>query len=81
MFTSCMVGATGRTFENEYPAAALLRTWVTGRSNLLLDEPLVALDALTRKKLQNWLLRVWQELGRTEMFITLDVEEVVYQNL
>jgi ABC-type nitrate/sulfonate/bicarbonate transport system ATPase subunit len=75
------------TFGNEYPSAlsggmrqraALLRTWLMGRSTLLLDEPFGALDALTRKELQNWLLMVWQEFGRTVMFITHDVEEAVY---
>lgn len=75
------------SFERDYPfalsggmrqRAALLRTWLTGCDTLLLDEPFGALDALTRKELQDWLLMVWQELGRTVMFITHDVEEAVY---
>ncbi|MBN2239827.1 MAG: ABC transporter ATP-binding protein [Dehalococcoidales bacterium] len=75
------------SFENEYPStlsggmrqrAALLRTWLTGRSTLLLDEPFGALDALTRKELRDWLLQVWSEFERTILFITHDVEEAVY---
>jgi ABC-type nitrate/sulfonate/bicarbonate transport system ATPase subunit len=56
----------------------LLRTWLTDCDTLLLDEPFGALDALTRKELQDWLLRVWDEYGRTVVFITHDVEEAVY---
>lgn len=75
------------SFERDYPSslsggmrqrAALLRTWLTDCDTLLLDEPFGALDALTRKELQDWLLRVWDEYGRTVVFITHDVEEAVY---
>ncbi len=74
-------------FEHDYPSslsggmrqrAALLRAWFTGCETLLLDEPFGALDALTRRELQDWLLTVWQEFDRTVVFITHDVEEAVY---
>ncbi len=74
-------------FENAYPdtlsggmrqRAALLRTFLTGRDVLLLDEPFGALDALTRRELQRWLLDVWQRFQKTILFITHDVEEAVF---
>jgi len=60
------------------PACALLRTFLTDRDVLLLDEPFGALDALTRRELQRWLLDVWPPLQKTILFITHDVEEAVF---
>lgn len=74
-------------FENAYPdtlsggmrqRAALLRTFLTDRDVLLLDEPFGALDALTRRELQHWLLEMWRRFDKTILFITHDVEEAVY---
>lgn len=58
--------------------AALLRTILTEQDVLLLDEPFGALDALTRRELQGWLLNVWQEYSKTIFFITHDVDEALY---
>jgi ABC-type nitrate/sulfonate/bicarbonate transport system ATPase subunit len=58
--------------------AALLRTFLAEGDLILLDEPFGALDALTRRELQDWLLSVWQQFGQTILFITHDVEEALY---
>jgi ABC-type nitrate/sulfonate/bicarbonate transport system ATPase subunit len=58
--------------------AALLRTVLTDQDTLLLDEPFGALDALTRRELQDWLLTLWGRFKQTVIFITHDVEEAVY---
>ena len=74
-------------FERRYPhelsggmrqRAALLRTYLLHRDVLLLDEPFGALDALTRRKLQLWLMSVWEEHRKTILFITHDVDEAVF---
>lgn len=60
--------------------AAFLRALLTGKEVLLLDEPFGALDALTKKEMQTWLLSIWQELDQTILFITHDLEEAVYMS-
>ena len=45
---------------------------------LLLDEPFSMLDSLTRFELQDILLRVWEESGRTVVMVTHDVDEALY---
>lgn len=57
--------------------AALLRTLLTGKDVLLLDEPFGALDAITRLQLQMTLIDIWQETRKTILFVTHDVEEAL----
>ena len=45
---------------------------------LLMDEPFGALDALTRLTLQDELLRLWQQLGKTIVFVTHSIDEALY---
>ena len=56
---------------------ALVRTLVTEPSIVLLDEPLGALDALTRQKMQLLLLDIWNKSGNMFFLITHDVEEAI----
>lgn len=58
--------------------AAFLRTYMTSSDIMLLDEPFGALDAITRSKMQNWLLKVIKDLNTTILFITHDIEEAIY---
>lgn len=58
--------------------AAFLRALLTGKDLLLLDEPFGALDAFTKREMQAWLLSIWQELNKTVLFITHDLEEACF---
>ena len=44
---------------------------------LLMDEPLAALDALTRRMMQREVLRIWQQTQKTIVFVTHDIDEAV----
>lgn len=74
-------------FRNDYPAqlsggmaqrVALVRSLVSDPTILLLDEPMSALDAFTRMKLQDEVLAIWQQRKPLFVMVTHDVDEAIY---
>ena len=70
--------------EKQWPAqlsggmrqrVALLRTHLMAGKMVLMDEPFSALDAITRKEMQEWLKRMVGELGLSVLLVTHDVDE------
>jgi NitT/TauT family transport system ATP-binding protein len=79
-----MVGLS--KFENSYPhelsggmkqRVAIARALANEPRILIMDEPFGALDALTRCKMQSYLLQIWKKVDVTILFITHDLDEAV----
>jgi len=74
-------------FKNRFPKdlsggmrqrVAIARVLALDSPIMLMDEPFGALDALTRRNLQDELLRLWAELKKTIIFVTHSIEEAIY---
>ena len=77
------------TFANAYPhhlsggmaqRVALGRALINHPKVLLLDEPLGALDAFTRMRMQDEVLRLWQARRTTMLLVTHDIDEAIYMS-
>jgi ABC-type nitrate/sulfonate/bicarbonate transport system ATPase subunit len=59
---------------------ALARAMINHPKVLLLDEPLGALDAFTRMKMQDEVLRIWRTHRTTMLLVTHDIDEAIYMS-
>jgi NitT/TauT family transport system ATP-binding protein len=57
---------------------AIVRALANEPRILIMDEPFGALDALTRCKMQGYLLQIWKKVDVTILFVTHDLDEAIY---
>lgn len=57
---------------------AIARALVNEPNSILMDEPFAALDVLSRHKLQNELIHIWEQETKTIIFVTHNVDEAVF---
>jgi len=79
-----LVGLEPKEFRDRYPAqlsggqqqrVGLARALAVDPKIMLMDEPFGAVDSITREKLQDELIRLHEETGKTFLFVTHDIEE------
>jgi NitT/TauT family transport system ATP-binding protein len=76
-----------RDFADRYPIqlsggmqrrAELARAMINDPKVMLMDEPFRGLDAMTRQLMQEYYLRLFEEIGRTNLFVTSELEEAIF---
>lgn len=73
-------------FASSYPSAlsggmrqraSFLRTYLDKKEVMLLDEPFASLDEITRMRMHEWLMEIWQKFRRSIIFVTHNIDEAI----
>src|SRR5437868_9045009 len=81
-----LIGLSPQEYRNRYPAqlsggqqqrVGLARAMAADPSIMLMDEPFAAIDNITRRRLQDELLRIQRVVRKTILFVTHDIEEAI----